>query len=68
MKLPVRTRSFATAGAIIALTGEQRRVLPPGRPGESAMFQFPAECEPALQAFLKAKLVAERLAEEAKQS
>jgi hypothetical protein len=58
-KLNVRTRSIVTAGAIVALTGVMPEVL--RRPGSDPMYQFPPECEPALQKFLRGKLAVERL-------
>ena len=61
LKLFVRTKSIPTAGAIVALTGVTPEIL--RRSNDPPTFQFPPECEVALQRFLRAKMVCERLLE-----
>jgi len=61
-KLNVRSKSVATAAAIMIATGIKPKLL--RRRDEAVTFEFPPTCEAALLEFLKAKQVLDRLAEE----
>ena len=52
-ELSVFTKSVTTAGAILAATGIEPRVL--RRRDGSITLEFPPECEPALKAYLHGK-------------